>query len=120
MPLLISGIVALIAGLVLLGLWGGHLLVIIKAAVPLVFLGVGVVLTYLGYEEYRENRRSDQNAAKLFNPEPEPDGQSGVSSLDSSTGPIIEVSPNGEASLPADSGSASEGSGEQESDKKPE
>lgn len=120
MPLLISGIVALIAGLILLGFWGSHLLVIIKAAAPLVFLGVGVVLTYLGYEEYRENSRAAQNAAKLFNPEPGPDGQGGEGSLPASTAPVIEVSPDGEAGLSAEDGSAPQGSDEGESSKKPE
>lgn len=107
MPLLISGIVSLIVGLVLLRFWGWHLLAIIKALLPLAVLGVGAVLTYLGYEEYRENSRAAKSAAKALNLGTEP-VPGGAPAMDS-PGPIIEVSPDGEASFPAENAPESGG-----------
>lgn len=101
MPLLIAGIAALVVGLILLVVWGWHLLAIIKAIIPLAFLGAGVVLTYLGYEEYRESSQAAKNAAKFFKADGDDstikDGSQPVSSQHS----IIEVSPDGKASPPS-------------------
>ncbi|MDR0881170.1 MAG: hypothetical protein LBP55_01300 [Candidatus Adiutrix sp.] len=55
--LLIIGLVSLLIGLILLGVWFGSFLVLVKALLPLAFLAGGAVASYLGWTERRDRRR---------------------------------------------------------------
>ena len=54
--LLIAGLVVAVVGLVLLIVWFGAILAIIKALIPLALIAGGAVAAYLGWEELRERR----------------------------------------------------------------
>lgn len=54
--LMIAGLVSLVLGIVLFFIWFGHILALIKAVLPLVFIVGGAVAAYLGWEEMKESR----------------------------------------------------------------
>ncbi len=56
MVTLVGGVIALILGFLGLIYWWGPFLIILQAAVPLVFILVGALATYLGLEEWRDSR----------------------------------------------------------------
>ena len=54
--LLIVGLAALLVGIILFFTWFGHLLALIKAVAPLVFMVGGAVAAYLGWEEMKDKK----------------------------------------------------------------
>lgn len=54
--LMIAGLVSLVLGIILFFVWFGHILALIKAVLPLVFIVGGAVASYLGWEEMKESR----------------------------------------------------------------
>ncbi|MDR3038510.1 MAG: hypothetical protein LBV21_04350 [Candidatus Adiutrix sp.] len=55
--LLMGGLAALVAGLVLFFVWLGAVLTLVKALAPLGLLGAGAVAVYLGWEEFRDLKK---------------------------------------------------------------
>lgn len=59
---MLGGIIAMIIGFLLMALWWGPFTVILQAAVPLVLLVGGGVMSYLGTDEWKEEKAAAANA----------------------------------------------------------
>ncbi len=59
MPVLfIAGLLVLLLGLILFFSWFGFILILIKALLPAFLMAGGAVAAYLGWEEWRDKRRT--------------------------------------------------------------
>jgi threonine/homoserine/homoserine lactone efflux protein len=55
--MLVVGLAALVVGLIMFFAWLGAVLALVKALFALGLIGAGVVTIYLGWEEFREQKR---------------------------------------------------------------
>ena len=55
--MLIGGLAALMVGLIMLFAWLGAVLALVKALAALGLIGTGAVAIYLGWEEFRDQKR---------------------------------------------------------------
>jgi hypothetical protein len=55
--LLVGGLAALLVGLIMFFAWLGAVLNLVKALAALGFIGAGLVIIYLGWEEFQDHKK---------------------------------------------------------------
>jgi sugar (pentulose or hexulose) kinase len=60
MMTMMSGLVAILLGLVFLGFWWNAFIEIVKAGIPVVLILGGALAAYLGLEEYKDQKALKQ------------------------------------------------------------
>ncbi|MGL4209745.1 MAG: hypothetical protein ACRCTY_10200 [Candidatus Adiutrix sp.] len=56
--LLIVGLSVLALGVVLFFVWLGHIMALIKAFAPMMLIGLGLIISYIGWQEMRDRKEA--------------------------------------------------------------